>query len=109
MPETIVTVNPATGAELERYPVMTREQIDAALDAAAAAQRAWAGVDFTVRGEILRAAAGLLHDRDDELAVLVTREMGKPLAEARAEVHKCADGLEFYAEHAHHVLGRRGL
>ena len=103
MPETIVTVNPATGAELERYPVMSPEQIDAALDRAAAAQRAWAGVDFEVRAEILRAAAGLLRDRDDELALLVTREMGKPLAE-RAEVHKCADGLEFYAEHAHRFL-----
>src|SRR6185369_5152986 len=42
--------------------------------------------------------------RDDELALLVTREMGKPLAEARAEVHKCADGLEFYAEHAQTFL-----
>ena len=79
---------------------MTREQIDAALDAAAAAQRAWADVDFTVRAEILRAAAELLRDRVEELALLVTREMGKPLAEARAEVHKCAAGLEFYAEHA---------
>ena len=49
MSDTIVTVNPATGAELARYPAMSREQIDAALDAAAAAQRAWAGVDFTVR------------------------------------------------------------
>ena len=109
MSDTIVTVNPATGAELARYPAMSPEQIDAALDAAAAAQRAWAGVDFTVRAEILRTAAGLLRDRDDELALLVTREMGKPLAEARAEVHKCADGLEFYAEHAHALPGRRGL
>ena len=80
------------------------EQIDAALDTAAAAQRAWAGEDFKVRGEILRTAAGLLRERDDELALLVTREMGKPLAEARAEVHKCAAGLEFYADHAHSFL-----
>ncbi len=104
MSDTIVTVNPATGAELARYPVMTGEQIDAALDAAAAAQRAWADVDFKVRAEILRAAAELLRDRVEELALLVTREMGKPLAEARAEVHKCATGLEFYAEHASRFL-----
>jgi succinate-semialdehyde dehydrogenase / glutarate-semialdehyde dehydrogenase len=100
MSDTIVTVNPATGAELASYPVMSPGQIDAALDAAAAAQRAWAGEDFTVRAEILRAAAGLLRERDEELAVLVTREMGKPLAESLAEVHKCATGLEFYVEHA---------
>ena len=57
-----------------------------------------------MRAEILRAAAELLRDRVEELALLVTREMGKPLAESRAEVHKCADGLEFYAEHAPRFL-----
>ena len=81
MPSTIVTINPATGAELATYPAMSADQIDAALDTAAAAQRAWAGEDFKVRAEILRAAAGVLRERDDELALLVTREMGKPLAE----------------------------
>ncbi len=104
MSETIVTINPATGVELARYPVMSPEEIDAALDRAAAAQRVWAGVDFTQRAQILRTAAGLLRERVEELALLVTREMGKPLGEARAEVHKCADGLEFYAEHAPRFL-----
>lgn len=96
----ITTVNPATGAPLSSYPVMTDAQIDAVLDSAAAAQTGWAQEDFKVRAEILRAAAEILLERDDELALLVTREMGKPLAEARAEVHKCATGLEYYAEHA---------
>jgi succinate-semialdehyde dehydrogenase / glutarate-semialdehyde dehydrogenase len=107
MASTIVTINPATGVELARSPAMTREQIDAALDAAAAAQAVWAGEDFTVRAGVLRAAAGVLRERVEELALLVTREMGKPLAEARAEVLKCAAGLDFYAQHAHptgHVL-----
>jgi succinate-semialdehyde dehydrogenase / glutarate-semialdehyde dehydrogenase len=104
MSSTIVTINPATGAELASYQAMTDVQIDAALDHAAAAQLAWAGEDFKVRGEILRAAAGVLRERDDELALLVTREMGKPLAESVAEVHKCATGLEFYADHAHEFL-----
>ena len=92
MSSTIVTVNPATGAELATYQAMTQAEIDSALNAAAAAQRGWAGEDFTVRAEILRTAAALLRERDDELALLITREMGKPLAEARAEVHKCATG-----------------
>jgi len=104
MSSPIVTINPASGVQLASYPAMTPEQIDAALDAAAAAQRAWAGEDFKVRSEILRTAAGLLRERDDELALLITREMGKPLAEARAEVHKCATGLEFYADNAHSFL-----
>jgi succinate-semialdehyde dehydrogenase / glutarate-semialdehyde dehydrogenase len=104
MSDTIVTVNPATGAELARFPVMSAEEIDAALDGAAAAQRAWAGEDFKVRAEVLRAAAALLLQRVEELAVLVTREMGKPLAESRAEVDKCAIGLEFYADNAQGFL-----
>jgi succinate-semialdehyde dehydrogenase / glutarate-semialdehyde dehydrogenase len=96
----LTTVNPATGAELASYPVMTDAEIDAALDNAAAAQMLWAGEDFKVRGEVLRAAAALLRERDTELALLVTREMGKPLAESTAEVHKCAIGLEYYADNA---------
>jgi succinate-semialdehyde dehydrogenase/glutarate-semialdehyde dehydrogenase len=101
---TIVTINPATGEKLASYPAMTSEQIDAVLDVAAAAQTDWAAEDFKVRGEVLRAAATVLRERDAKLALLVTREMGKPLAEALAEVHKCATGLEFYADHAHEFL-----
>jgi succinate-semialdehyde dehydrogenase/glutarate-semialdehyde dehydrogenase len=79
---------------------MTSAQIETALDVAVAAQTSWAAEDMKVRGEVLRAAAALLRDRANDLAVLVTREMGKPVAESRAEVHKCATGLEFYADNA---------
>lgn len=100
----IVTVNPATGVELASYPAMSGESIDAALDAAAHAQTLWAQEEFKVRGEVLRVAAAILRERAGDLALLVTREMGKPLVEARAEVLKCATGLEYYADHAHHYL-----
>jgi succinate-semialdehyde dehydrogenase/glutarate-semialdehyde dehydrogenase len=100
----IVTINPATGSELVSYTAMTPAQIDRVLDLAASAQSRWAAQEFKVRAEVLRAAACVLRDRDDELAKLVTREMGKPLAESLAEVHKCATGLEFYADHAHEFL-----
>lgn len=104
MSSTVITINPATGAQLGTYPAMTSDQIDAALDTAAIAQRSWAVEDINVRGQILRAAAGVLRNRDEELALLVTREMGKPLGESLAEVHKCATGLDFYADHAHAFL-----
>jgi succinate-semialdehyde dehydrogenase / glutarate-semialdehyde dehydrogenase len=100
----IVTVNPATGRQLASYPAMTPEQIGAVLDTAAAAQARWAAEDFKVRGEVLRAAATQLRAGAEELALLVTREMGKPLVESRAEVEKCATGMEFYADHAHTFL-----
>jgi succinate-semialdehyde dehydrogenase / glutarate-semialdehyde dehydrogenase len=101
---TIVTVNPATGKQLATYPAMTPEQIGAVLDTASAAQTQWAAEDFKVRGEVLRAAATQLRQGAKELALLVTREMGKPLVESRAEVEKCATGMEFYADHAHTFL-----
>ncbi|WP_029113122.1 NAD-dependent succinate-semialdehyde dehydrogenase [Mycobacterium sp. URHB0044] len=104
MSSPIVTINPATGVQLASYAAMTPAQIEAALNTADLAQQAWAEEDFKVRGEVLRTAAGLLRDRDAELALLITREMGKPLPEARAEVHKCAAGLEFYADNAQTFL-----
>lgn len=100
MSKPIVTVNPATGAELATYSAMTDSEIGVVLDTAASAQVAWAAEDIKVRGEIVRTAAGVLRERADELALLITREMGKPLAESRAEVHKCATGLEYYADNA---------
>lgn len=104
MTQTIVTTNPATGAVLASYSAMTDAELDRVLERAAEAQKSWATEDFKIRSELMRAAAGVLRDRDDELAHLVTREMGKPLAESLAEVHKCATGLEFYADHTHEFL-----
>jgi succinate-semialdehyde dehydrogenase/glutarate-semialdehyde dehydrogenase len=104
MSAAVVTVDPATGRELERYPAFSDAEIDAALDRAAAAQRGWAAAGFDARAAVLRRVAGILRRDVDDLALLVTREMGKPLAEARAEVEKCATGCDFYAEHAARFL-----
>lgn len=104
MTTSITTVNPASGAVLAEYAAMTDPEIDAILDRAAAAQKDWARDDHKTRGDVLRNAAGVLRKRSDELAVLVTREMGKPLRESAAEVEKCAMGLEYYAEHAPEFL-----
>ena len=109
MSSTIVTVNPATGAELATYQAMTQAEIDSALDTAAAAQRGWAGEDFTVRAEILRAAAELLRERDDELAVLVTREMGKPLAELGRRGAQVRRRVGVLRRTRPDLPGRRGL
>ncbi|MGU3498009.1 NAD-dependent succinate-semialdehyde dehydrogenase [Mycobacterium sp. C31M] len=100
MTDVITTVNPSTGTVLSTYPVMSDTEIDYVVDSANLAQEDWAQVGFGARAEILRHAARLLRERSTELALLVTREMGKPLAEAIAEVHKCATGLEYYADNA---------
>ena len=104
MPNSIVTVNPANGAQIESYAAMSRSHVDAVLDKATDAQKIWAAEDLKMRAEVLRTAATVLCERDQELAVMITREMGKPLAESMAEVHKCAIGLQYYADHAHEFL-----
>jgi succinate-semialdehyde dehydrogenase/glutarate-semialdehyde dehydrogenase len=96
----VVTSNPATGKTLAEYPAFSDADVDAALDRAAAAQTGWAALPYPERAAVLRRAAEGLRSGVDGLALLVTREMGKPLAEARAEVEKCATACDYYAEHA---------
>jgi succinate-semialdehyde dehydrogenase/glutarate-semialdehyde dehydrogenase len=100
----VVTVNPATGERLAEYPPFSDADVDAALDRAADAQHGWAARSFADRAVVLRRAAGVLRDRAEDLALLVTREMGKPLAESRPEVEKCATACDYYAEHAAEFL-----
>jgi succinate-semialdehyde dehydrogenase/glutarate-semialdehyde dehydrogenase len=96
----VVTVDPATGRRLAEYPAFSDADVDAALARAAATQAGWAALPVTERATVLRRAAVLLREGAEELALLVTREMGKPLAESRAEVEKCATACDWYAEHA---------
>ncbi len=77
-----------------------------ALDAAVAAQDGWAATDPRERGEILRRAFELLVSRGEDFALLMTLEMGKPLAEARAEVTYGAEFLRWFSEEAVRVSGR---
>jgi len=96
----ITTVNPATGEELATYEVMGRERVVAILAAADRAQRAWGGLTAVERASYLTPLAAVLRESADRWARLMVREMGKPLAEALAELEKCAWLCEFYAEHA---------
>jgi succinate-semialdehyde dehydrogenase/glutarate-semialdehyde dehydrogenase len=96
----ITTVNPATGDTLATYEKMSREEVFAILDRAVAAQRQWREVPVVERAEqLLRLAAVLRRDQDAH-AELMSKEMGKPISEARAEVEKCAWLCEVYAERA---------
>lgn len=78
------TVDPATGEVLGTFPIAGRDDIDATVEAAGRAQREWAAVDPTARTRILVRLAQLVDDHADELAELESRDVGKPLAEARS-------------------------
>jgi succinate-semialdehyde dehydrogenase/glutarate-semialdehyde dehydrogenase len=82
---TITTMNPATGETLATYTPMSDAAIDATLEAAAGAQRHWAAKSFEYRSAVLRSAAAELRNRKEALALLVTREMGKPITESAAD------------------------
>ncbi len=96
----IESVNPATEEVLATYEEMSDGQVDRALAQAQAAFEHWRTTSFAVRAEKLRNAARYLRDHRDALARLATLEMGKPIAQAEAEVEKSATGCDYYAEHA---------
>jgi succinate-semialdehyde dehydrogenase/glutarate-semialdehyde dehydrogenase len=103
---TLPVEDPATGETLCEVADATPEDAMAALDAAVAAQQQWAATAPRERGEILRRAYERVVDRADELALLMTLEMGKPVAESRAEVLYAADFLRWFSEEAVRIEGR---
>jgi len=92
--------NPATGQPIRDYAETPPDEVAAILRDARAAWTAWRLVPFAARAEILRRAAALLRQRRDDLGRLMALEMGKPLAQGRAEADKCAWVCEYYAETA---------
>lgn len=93
-----ISINPATGQEIGPTDAWTSSQLEQALAQAADAAPRWAATPVEERCRVVRRAAAVLRARRDELAAIVTREMGKLIKEARDEVEKCALGCEFYAE-----------
>ncbi len=94
------TLNPASGKLLEEFPLWEAAQLETALSEAAAATAGWQATSMEARGRLMHRVAELLRERRDELAGLITLEMGKLLAESRAEVEKCAWVCDYYAEQA---------
>ena len=91
-------INPANGAVLAELSADGAAQIDAAVLKAQAAQKKWAALSGAERGRVLQRAAHLLRERNEELAVLETRNTGKPIQETRAvDVLSGAECLEYYA------------
>ena len=86
----LVAVNPANGLTLAHYPVLGSDQIDTKILGCHRAHKAWQQVGFQQRAEALLQLAQKLESQRDELAALITREMGKPLDQAAAEIEKCA-------------------
>jgi len=102
---TFEVVNPATGQAVATVADGGAEDAAAAIEAAGRTQASWAAVPSRERAEILRRAYELLVERADELALIMTTEMGKPLADARGEVTYGAEFFRWFSEEACRIRG----
>jgi betaine-aldehyde dehydrogenase len=90
-------INPATEEALAELPQAGPEEVDAAIAAAARAWPAWRDLAPAERARLLRRVAALVEDNSEELALLETRNVGKPIGDARAEVAMVAEVFHYYA------------
>jgi len=100
----IHSINPANGTLLRSFAPLTHEVLEEKIALAGAAYTSYATVPLGHRELCMNKLAHLLDEESAELAALITAEMGKPIAQARAEVAKCALGCRYYAEHAARIL-----
>jgi len=103
---TLAVTNPATGETLGRVPSLSAAEVEAAVAAAAAAFPAWRARTAKERAAVLRRWSELLLAHQSDLALLITLEGGKPLAEAKGEVAYAASFLEWFGEEAKRIDGQ---
>ncbi|WJS91674.1 NAD-dependent succinate-semialdehyde dehydrogenase [Microbacterium testaceum] len=106
--KTVAVNDPATGGVIREIADASVDDGVAAMDAASEAFPSWAATPARERAEILRRAFDLLQERKEDVALLMTLEMGKPLAEARGEVGYGGEFLRWFSEVTAHTQGRYG-
>ncbi len=99
-----LSINPANGETVGSYAYESPSQLDAALTRSTAAFRTWRRQTVGRRAQLLLALAGALRDQAEAMAQMITLEMGKPIAQARAEIEKCVQLSEWYAQHGPAML-----
>ncbi|HEY3104860.1 MAG TPA: aldehyde dehydrogenase family protein [Pyrinomonadaceae bacterium] len=106
----MISRDPATGEEIGRVPLTLPEEVARAVDRARAAQTAWAAKSFGARGRVIMRARKIVLKELDEIALLISRETGKPIAEAiTMELTTSIDLMQFYARKAESFLQRERI
>ncbi len=104
-PREIISYDPATGEEIGRAPMSSPEEVRQAVARARQAQPAWAGLTFKERGRVILKARELMLAERDEIAILVSRETGKPAAEAVSmEIVPALDAMHYFAHATEELL-----
>lgn len=101
---TVQTINPATNEVLKTYILLSESEITEKLQNSEDAFQDWKKTSFAERSELFKKLGLLLKEKKQELAILMTKEMGKPITQAKSEVEKCAWLCDFYAEKAEEFL-----
>lgn len=99
-----ISVSPTTGETLSSVPWASEQQVDAAIALAEQGYRQWHNVSVAERAATLRNVGSAMRARGEALAQMISREMGKPIAQARGEVAKSANLCDWYAEHGPAML-----
>ncbi|OHV84804.1 NAD-dependent succinate-semialdehyde dehydrogenase [Rhizobium sp. LCM 4573] len=104
--ETIPVVDPATEEVIGQIAHARKADLDLALEAAARGFKVWRDTAAFERSKLMRKAADILRSRADTIAVMMTREQGKPLAQSKMEVMGAADTIDWFAEEARRTYGQ---
>lgn len=97
-------INPATGEAGQTYPDMQADEVDAIIERCHSAWNRWRSTSFAERATKMRRVGALLREQAEKFARLMAEEMGKPLAQGRAEIEKCAWVCDYYADNAQAFL-----
>src|SRR6185369_17349174 len=104
----IISVDPSTGAEIGRAPLLDAKEVNAAVARARAAQPAWARLVYRERARYILRAREVVLDQIEEIAKLISRETGKPVTEAIAmEIVPTLDLMHYFAGHTKQILKRK--
>ncbi len=103
------SVNPHSGQVIRTYAPQDDAEIDRLLGAAESAFHDWRKSSFADRAQLMKAAGGVLRNRKQQFAELMADEMGKVLRDGVAEIEKCADCCDFYAENAQRFLANHAV
>ena len=101
---TIEAINPTNGTFIKQYKAHTSQQIKTILDNVNKAWHDWSATPFKARAKLMHKVADTLRKNKTNYATIMTKEMGKPISDAIAEVEKCATVCDFYATHASNFL-----
>jgi acyl-CoA reductase-like NAD-dependent aldehyde dehydrogenase len=106
----IISYNPSTGEENGRVPLTCASEVVAAVDKARAAQGAWARLSYSERARLILRAREIVLDQVDDIAKLISRETGKPPAEATSmEIVPTLDLMNYFAKNTESILDRRKI